>query len=551
MMHRLRSFYCALFFPIALISLTSSAQEPPTRKPEFTWVTTQDGTRLATDVYVPESGTPLPVLLIRSTYGREAFAAEGQRNDYVVVVQDVRGMGQSEGEPNVFYADGWRPGLQDGADTVRWIQKQPWCNGRIGTIGGSALGITQVLLAPATDGVSAQWIDTGSMSFYHDAVYVGGVFCKDMLERWLELIKQPHLVPVYKSHPYYDDFWRYYNGLEEPERIHCPAVFVGGWYDIFQQAMIDGFVAREERADPAIRGKNFLIMKWTSHGKDREDDYKLPESRLEFKPSKIQKAFFDYHLKGIQNALDGIPRVHYFVFGDDRDPGAPGNEWRSADTWPPCPTVETAFYLGPNGSLATTAPTVHAASASFRFDPKDPYPTHGGANLFLPSGAFDQRKYSTVRQDLLTFKSEPLAEPMEVIGRVRVVLYVSSDAPDTDFTAKLVDIFPEGDGREILVLENIRRVKLRNSFSEPAPLLKGPEEIVEVPIDLWSTAWAFNRGHRIGIFISSSSYPRWEVNPNTGADHPTEGGEMRVAQNTVHFGEAYPSRALLPIRQRP
>jgi putative CocE/NonD family hydrolase len=186
------------------------------------------------------------------------------------------------------------------------------------------------------------------------------------------------------------------------------------------------------------------------------------------------------------------------------------------------------------------------ATLQYIFDPANPVPTHGGANLFLPSGAFEQRHVREGRDDILAFATEPLTEPLEITGRVRVKLFVSSDAPDTDFTAKLVDIFPAGDDREILMLDGVQRVKARNSLSEAAPLLTGADDIVELEIDLWSIAWVLNKGHRIGLHVSSSNYPRFEVNPNTGADQPVE--EMRKALNQVHLGGVYPSRLILPVR---
>jgi putative CocE/NonD family hydrolase len=230
-------------------------------------------------------------------------------------------------------------------------------------------------------------------------------------------------------------------------------------------------------------------------------------------------------------------------------PGAPGNEWRTADAWPPYPTQETALNLWPDGSLRQEEP-IEPSGLSFIYDPANPYPTLGGANLIpdFPAGIFDQRKFSTTRTDLLKFATPPLTEPLEITGNVKVRLAVSSDAPDTDFTAKLVDIFPDGDSREINLLDNIRRVKTRNGYSEFAPLLTGPEEVVVLEIDLWSIAWVFNTGHRIGLHISSSNYPRFELNPNTGANYPVDGEPMRPAVNTVRMGPGVPSSLILPVR---
>jgi len=511
----------------------------------------EDGTKLHTSVMLPRGAGPFPIVVMRSTYGRNAeWAQKYVDHGYGCVIQDVRGMGTSEGEAYVFHADGWREGLQDARDTLAWVAEQPWCDGNIGTEGASALGITQLLAAPSTDLIDAQFIQMAPGRHYHDVNFIGGVWRKNMLEGWLTAIGQPHLIEEYKQHPLETDFWSHYDYVETAPRVTAPAVFVNGWYDIFAQGTIDAYQAREQHGGPGARGENYLVMKWSPHGPDVTEDYSFNDNRFDLKISSLMRAFFDHHLKGYADALDGIAKVNYYVMGADTA-DAPGNEWRTADAWPPYETEETAFFLRDSGVLSTDAPDTANAAATFTFDPSDPYPTHGGANLLanLPSGPFDQRKHSESRDDLLKFETEPLEAPVEITGRVTVRLHVSSDAPDTDFTAKLIDIYPDGDGREINVLDGIRRVKTRNGYDAFAPLLEGPEQVVELEIDLWSTAWIFNAGHQIGLHISGSNYPKFEVNPNTGADYPAEGGEMRVAENTVHLSADRPSAIYLPVRK--
>ena len=510
-----------------------------------------DGTRLATDVHLPDGEGPFPAILVRSTYSRNqnmnAFISMG----FAAVVQDIRGMMNSEGEPHVFYYDGWRPGVTDGADTVAWIKKQEWSNGKIGTTGTSALAMTQVLLAPATTGIQAQYLRMSPSNFYHDVVYLGGVFRKNLVEGWLAAIGQPQTIQIYRDIPRYNEFWSYYNTVAAADRITVPGLFVNGWYDIFSQGTIDAFVAREERGGPGARGRNYLVMSWATHGADTTEDYKLNDNRFDLSVNDIRDKFFAYHFLGQSDALDDVPKVHYYVLGADT-PQAPGNEWRTAEAWPPFPTEEASFYLTGDDMLTRNAAETPSAWHEFTFDPTNPYPTHGGANLLpnLVSGPYDQRKHSETRTDMLAFATAPLDAPVEIVGRVQVRLFVSSDAPDTDFTAKLLDIYPDGDEREILVLDNIRRVKTRKGFDQVAPPLNGHDDIVEIEVDLWSTAWIFNTGHRIGLHISSSNYPRFDVNPNTGADHPAPGEEMRRAINRVHTGTAHPSVLLLPVPQQ-
>jgi hypothetical protein len=509
-----------------------------------------DGTKLVTDVYLPQpEGGPWPVILARSTYGRKGGPVDAiLQQGLGVVVQDVRGMGESEGEKYVFNADGWRAGLNDGADTVAWIRSQPWSNGKIGTWGGSALGITQMLLAPTTRDVAAQFIEVAPSNLYEDMFYQGGVFRKCMLEGWLPQIGQPHLLEVYKSHPRFDHFWWYYDAEVRAPDMTAPAIFVGGWYDIFNQGTLDAFTSRELYGGPGAKDNNYLVMKWSAHAEKETPDYKLNENRWTFDVNQFMGAFFARHLGGQEEPLKAYAKVNYYVMGADT-PGAPGNEWRTADAWPPFATNATQFYLRKNGSLETKVITSKKNIAlGFAFDPANPVPTHGGANLLIPAGPYDQRENVAKRKDVLAFSSDPLPAPMEIAGRVSVRLFVSSDAPDTDFTAMLMDIYPSGDERNVLMLDGIRRVKTRLGFDETAPLLNGQNEVVEITIDLQSISWIFDKGHRIGLNISSSNFPRFEVNPNTGADFPTEGGEMRTAKNVVHMDKEHPSALILPVR---
>jgi hypothetical protein len=538
-------FRFALLGAVLLCTACGQAAEPTH------WIPMEDGTKLATDVYVPDrpKDEKWPTILMRSTYSRQAGdPAAWNKKGYASVMQDVRGMYSSEGEEYVFHWDGWREGYMDGAVTVDWIRDQPWSNGKIGTYGGSALSLTQMLLAPSTDGLTCQVLEVTASDFYRDVAYHGGVFRKSLCEGWLTMIGQAHLIDIYKSHPLEDDFWAYYDCNAKAGDITAPGLFVGGWYDIFAQGTIDAFVAREERGGEGAKGNNYLVMKWAPHGPDTTEDYAYNENRFELKVSQFREAFYNYHLKGKEDALEDYAKVTYYTYGADT-PGAPGNEWRTADAWPPVEATETAWYLGPGESLDTTAPTGEAGSVSFTFDPADPYPTYGGNNL-MPgqfSGPYDQRKFSDVREDLVTFYSPPLDEPMEITGRVTVRLYVSSDAPDTDFTAKLIDVYPEGDERELNILDNIRRVKTRNGYDAFAPPLEGPDDVVLLEIDLWSTSWIFNAGHRIGLHISSSNYPRFEVNPNNGENFPGGDTPMRKAVNAVHYGGAKASALVLPV----
>ena len=416
----------------ALISASAAA--------EVHMVAMRDGVKLATETFLPPGEGAYPVVLTRSVYGRTVGALAGAFNAAGLgfVVQDTRGRGGSEGKDMVFADDGWGA-LQDGADTVAWLKTQPWCNGKIGTWGLSALGITQVMLAGATEDVACQGIAVAASNFYDQLSYQGGVFRKNLAEKWIAAQGSPWVIDIYKSHPTYDAFWELHNAEARAPKITAPAVHIGGWFDIFNKGTINNFVTRQTKGGEGAKGNQKLIMGPWPHGIAK----KVGELTLR------DNFGFDingYQMRMYQNWLiedNGIMKeaaVNYYTLGDVDDAEAPGNEWRTADAWPPFEAASTAYYLHEDGTLATTAPD--SGAKTFAYDPKDPAPTKGGQNLILPAGPFDQRELAA-RPDVLTFVTEPLKAPVEITGQVLVKLFVSSDAKDTDFTAKLLDVYPD------------------------------------------------------------------------------------------------------------
>jgi len=536
----LRIFRAVVMFVWSLVSTSTS---------ETVMVPMPDGVRLATDYYLPRGKGPFPVILIRTPYGKGGEAAKMiatrfNSKGFACVIQDTRGSSGSEGRYMGFADDGWGE-HQDGVNTLRWIRQQPWCNGKVATWGPSALGITQVLLAGTGEDITCQYIAVAASNFYGQASYQGGVFRKNLAEEWLKDREAPHVIDIWKEHPTYDSFWTYYNAESRAHLVRAPAIHHGGWFDIFAQGTINNFVSRQYHGGEGARGNQKLIMGPWPHGVVQEfGELRFPDN-YNFDIVSYQMRFLNYWLKGEDNGIMDEPAVHYYTMGDCDDPNAPGNEWRTADDWPPFPTEERAYYLTEDGGLTTDLSNVSDGQLSYDYDPEDPCPTHGGANLGLASieiGPFDQRALAD-RPDVLTFSTPVLEKPIEVTGAIRLKLYVSSNAPDTDFTAKFLDIYP--DGRQILMTDNIQRLKFRNGFEKPDPL--PPGTIGELEIDLWSISLVFNRGHRIGVQISSSNYPRFERNPNTGEDFPRE-GHTRVAHNTIYMGPKHPSALILPVR---
>jgi len=501
----------------------------------------RDGVKLATDVYTPEGDKPWPVVLTRTPYNKNSFglmSRDAIRRGYVLVAQDIRGRFSSEGDDwLVFSHDGWGE-HQDGHDTVEWIAAQKWCSGKIGTFGSSAGGILQNMMAPSRPPhLVCQWVHVGCSSIYHQAAYQSGAFMKNLLEGWLALCRfSPENLKLIRAHPEYDELWKKNDPELAASRVNVPAMFVGGWYDIFSQGTINSFVTIQNNGDKGARGKCKLVMGPWAHGPFTDLVY--PKS--EMPPQSDMWKWLDIWLKNDGKGAEEIPPVCYYVMGDPTDPNAPGNEWRTAKSWP-IPAKLTPLFFHSDGSLRWDAPKEKEASRSYEYDPKNPVPTVGGANLLIPMGPKDQRKVEG-RPDVLLFLTEPLTKPLEVTGRIKTVLWASSSTPDTDFTAKLSDVYP--DGKSMLVLDGIIRARYRNGL-EKSELMK-PGTIYKFEIDLWSTSIIFNRGHRIRVAISSSNSPRFEPNPNTG-EHSGHGEKTAVAKNTIYFHALRPSHILLPI----
>jgi putative CocE/NonD family hydrolase len=251
--------------------------------------------------------------------------------------------------------------------------------------------------------------------------------------------------------------------------------------------------------------------------------------------------WFDRWLKGIENGIDAEPAVRYYLMGDPSDPESLGNLWREADDWPP-PSTATSYYLGPERRLTLDAPTERAPSTSYSYNPRDPVPTRGGANMMAESGPLDQRLVGE-RSDVLKFETAPLESAVEVVGRVAVELHVRTDVEDTDFTVKLIDVHPNG--YEALILDGALRLRHREGIDQM--VRAKPDEVYKIEVDLWSTAIAFNRGHKIAIHVSSSNYPRFEPHPNTWLAIADMETESVIARNRIYHDVRRPSRLVLPV----
>jgi predicted acyl esterase len=520
-----------------------SQEQPP--KLTTHMVAMRDGVKLATDVYLPPGGTgKYPVILARTPYdkskGGSALAAPTTKRGYALVIQDLRGRFKSAGHHAIIFANDGLGDHQDGRDTMEWVIRQPWCNGSIGTWGASALGITQNMAAPtAPDARMAQFVSVAFSDYYSQAAYQGGAFRTQLLERWLKATGMVEKnLETFVAHPRYDDFWKRLNTETQAARVRAPAVYHGGWYDIFLQGTINSFMAVHYHGGEGAKGKCRLVIGPIGHGNFTE--LKYPPNAKQGPACADAFAWFDHVLTGKDNAIAKEKAVHYYVMGDPTDPKAPGNYWRHADDWPP-PAQATPFYFHPDGTLVQDKPPTGNESRTYAYDPKNPVPNIGGQELGVPLGPMDQRR-AEKRPDVLLFSTDVLTEPIEVTGRITAKLFIASDCPDTDFTVKLTDVYP--DGRSMLVTDGILRARYHKSFEKETFL--EPGRVYELNVDLWSTSLVFNKGHRIRIAVSSSNSPRFEANPNTGKAFRAD-KDTRVARNTVHLSLKYPSHVVLPV----
>jgi len=507
----------------------------------------RDGVHLATDVYLPRGqSSPHGAILIRTPYNKNPLELIGMtwaRQGWPTIIQDMRGRYSSEGIDTVF-----RNAHTDGPDTLEWIADQSWSNEKIATYGGSALGINQYYMAGANPpNLACQFIQVATPNIYKDVMYPGGQFRKNMVEMWLEGQGSTYVLPELFEHENYTlDFWTNVSLEDNWQDVNVPAIHIGGWYDCMAQGTVDGFMGYQYDGGSGAQGNSKLIMGvWTHGGGTGELLY--PENIKDTFSSDMFWDMVDQYTMDGPNDFDDWPAVSYYVCGDVDDIDAPGKEWRYADDWP-LPHTETEWYFHENGELSNGAPGNYDPLTYF-YNPTNPVPTVGGQNLFninaKPPGPCDQSSIEN-RGDVLVFTSSVLDDPYEATGYVKARLFVSSDCPDTDFTVKLSDVYP--DGRSMLIADGILRMRNRNGVDHWE--FMNPSEIYEIEVDLWSTSYVWNAGHKIRVAISSSNYPRFKANPNTD-DPMASNTTYNVAENTLYFDLSHQSCLILPEIAQP
>jgi uncharacterized protein len=564
----------------------------------------RDGVRLATDVYRLQGATPAPVLLTRTPYDKERTLGGGAgvafdilravQAGYAVVIQDVRGRFASEGEFTPYFQEG-----RDGADTIAWAAAQPWSRGVVGGFGGSYLGCTQWLaereqpqaLRAMASAVAPSNMDEGmayqgGAHVFHGRRWAAVMTTEEIRRRVasgaaspasdatldvdailadLPLAAHPLLneyMPWYRewlAHPTADPYWRPISPCAWYEQVSAPGLHISGWYDIFLSAAIDNYQGMRQRGgtERARQNQRLIIGPW-SHSNFTGS---FPER--EFGPAANSEAldltgmhlrWFDRWLKDAageagalhDNGVEQDPPITLFVMGVDR--------WRMEAAWPLPDTQYSPYYLHSAGGanslrgdgVLSAAPPENEPADVYLYNPMRPVPTVGG-QVILPganaAGPRDQRAVET-RDDVLVYTTAVLDRPVEVIGPIELRLFVASSARDTDFTGKLVDVYP--DGQAMIVTEGIVRARYRESLA--APELLQPDAVYELRLDLWATANVFLPGHRIRLEVSSSNFPRFGRNSNTGGEIASEAAaDYRPAINRIFHDTARPSCLVLPI----
>jgi predicted acyl esterase len=548
----LRSAVAAAALLSAGFSYGQQAATPATAAPAVPhteeFAAMRDGVKLAGNVFKPEGAGPWPVVLSRTPYLKDGAMSAGAAKKYlaagyVYVVQDVRGKGHSQGEYRPFVDD-----RNDGYDSVEWAAKQSWSNGKIGMTGASALGITANLAASgAPPSLKAAFVIVAPHSRFQEVTFMGGVLKDKDTVGWMTGQGAGDQVPALAKRVVWDDRWQEVEYHTHLDQVKIPMYNSGGWYDIFNIGNLKNFSYLQNHGAPGAKGNQKLSMMPIGHG-PLSGDLAYPGGGDLRSPTgggaDQEIRWFDYWLKGVDNGIMKEPPVRYYRMAAARkaDPSA-RNEVRTAANWP-IPAKETRYYLQEGLALSTQLPAAKNASHSYKFDPANPVKTFGGANLTFDRGPMDQRAVGQ-RDDYLRFSTAPLTEEVAITGPVSAELWVDTDGPDTDFMAKLVDVYP--DGYEALVLDAPIRARYRNGRMHAGDVkMMTPGKVEKVKIDLWATSLLFEKGHRIALHVTSSNSPRFEVNDNSGTA-PGEAPKFRVATNTVYFDKTHPSAVVLPV----
>ncbi len=560
---------------LALISAPPAFAQANTPVPANLGITIpmRDGVHLAADVFLPSGKSRWPAVLVRTPYNRKSPAMRSYRyfvrRGYAVVIEDVRGRYASQGIFGSTAQEG-----PDGSDTIGWIAEQPWSNGRVAMAGSSYLGIAQwraaiednphlMAIAPMCSG-DDEYLDRfyssgGAFQLGHRLSWLAenftppshirppfGSYAGHLPLRTADVVATGSVLPRWRAalaHPSYDEYWTRLGIREQMRRVDVPVLSFGGWFDVYAESDLDAFsrLAKRHRVVETWIGPWAHNPAWKFRTRDFGPRAALPIRRM-------QADWFDRWLSGSAasaQAESRSPLLHLFVMGPD--------EWREEHEWPLARTHYTPLYLNSGGDANSIRgdgslqwqPVKEAPPDHFNYDPKNPVPTIGGAICcdpkVLPPGPLDQTPVE-IRPDVLVYTSAPLSEPLEVTGPVRMVLYAETSANDTDYTAKLVDVAP--DGPPLLVTGGIQRLRYRLSLNRPAFVKRNTA--YQISIDAGVTSYVFEQRHRIRVEVSSSNFPAFDRSLNSFGPN-ADNTRMNKARQTVFHEKGYPSAIILPV----
>ncbi|MBE0643115.1 MAG: CocE/NonD family hydrolase [Bacteroidetes bacterium] len=532
--------FCLLIF-FSLFPLQAQLRHAETDIP------VRDGNVLSADIYVNEGSRPKPVILVQTPYNKTTyrltfglyretvFPLDSSKYQYVIV--DWRG----------FYASkdaavaGYDRGL-DGYDIVEWIAAQPWCNGKVATYGGSALGMIQFQTArlhpPHLVCAAPMIIDYRTE--YSDYYYGG-----DLRREHVETLEKLGFITVglVTSQPVENAYWRLVTSRSDyPADIEVPLLMVSGWFDHYPNDVLRAFHDLRAQSGENVRQQHRLIMgPWLHSSVDLADQGELTFPNAVRIAREAAFAFFDYYLNGAKNGWPLTPVMRYYQMGE--------NEWRSCDDWFALGTDEHTLFFGSGGSLSREPASGGGTADAFSADPRDPSPSHGGArfNPFDPSvipGPLDIRDVVESRSDVLVYTTETLTEDLVVSGAGTVQLFARSDRPDTDFSVRLCDVYP--DGRSIILTDGITRARFREGTDRE--VFMNPDSVHRIDIALQELAHTFLKGHRVRVVIGGADYPRFDINLNNGSALYAAGDTLTAA-NQIYHSDVFPSALILETGQ--
>ena len=541
-------------------------------------ITMRDGINLYADVYIPDEKGPFPVILSRVPYGTQSdyilqpfYGKYFTDRGYVYVSQNVRGKFGSEG---VFtaYVEGQE--IPDAYDTVEWIDNQSWSNGNVGVMGESYYGYTS-LMAAVSGHPAVKAISPANITLAREKQSLDGVFPIQASGLWtlnmddivngeyqdtgsLDLYHLP-MITLGSDNDMRDNLWRERiegysknpselrkQAIDEYQKINVPALHFGGWYDTFTRGSIaiwNGVKKYSTNTD--ARNKQWLIMgPWDHDSMSVHIADIMPSTKIgkrDFGKNAVNTygesitEFFDYFLKGKDNGFIDSKRIQYFNIGE--------NNWREADEWPPASVETQSYYLSVNNKLSKNSSDQNSVS-NYKYNPSNPITITEGTNVWQRSAEMRDRAILLERDDVITFETEELNTDTEITGNIILELFASSSAIDTDFTAAIVDVYP--DGYSLLIQEGILRASHRNKNEKPSHI--NPHEIYQFDIDLWATSYVIPKGHKLRLEVSSSNFPRFARNLNNGEPIGLS-NDIVIAEQKIYYGKEYPSKILLPINK--